>query len=172
MEKLIFCNGAVLHKMQCVRGFGDWIDSILEFSQALHRMKLDVSSFSCLTALVIITGSYSTSYTANFIRGEHQVQTHFFFFFWVRVTFMEQLSLLKTIQGSYTTHDWHNRCMTKCSATSCIVQRCNMSQQTKHNHNAGLHLASRECSNVAAFTAGVHFSTVVSHLCVCACVYI
>ncbi|XP_074501321.1 nuclear receptor subfamily 4immunitygroup A member 1 [Sebastes fasciatus] len=55
MDKLIFCNGAVLHKTQCVRGFGDWIDSILEFSQSLHRMKLDVSSFSCLTALVIIT---------------------------------------------------------------------------------------------------------------------
>ncbi|XP_053173240.1 nuclear receptor subfamily 4 group A member 1 [Scomber japonicus] len=55
MDKLIFCNGAVLHKMQCVRSFGDWIDSILEFSQSLHRMKLDVSSFSCLTALVIIT---------------------------------------------------------------------------------------------------------------------
>ncbi|KAM9750986.1 nuclear receptor subfamily 4immunitygroup A member 1 [Menidia menidia] len=54
-EKLIFCNGAVLHKTQCVRGFGDWIDSILEFSQSLHCMKLDVSSFSCLTALVIIT---------------------------------------------------------------------------------------------------------------------
>ncbi|CAJ1084584.1 nuclear receptor subfamily 4 group A member 1 [Xyrichtys novacula] len=54
-EKLIFCNGAVLHKTQCVRGFGDWIDSILDFSQSLHRMKLDVSSFSCLTALVIIT---------------------------------------------------------------------------------------------------------------------
>ncbi|KAK2851801.1 hypothetical protein Q5P01_008077 [Channa striata] len=55
MEKLIFCNGAVLHKTQCVRGFGDWINSILELSQSLHRMKLDVSSFSCLTALVIIT---------------------------------------------------------------------------------------------------------------------
>ncbi|XP_078111801.1 nuclear receptor subfamily 4immunitygroup A member 1 [Sander vitreus] len=54
MDKLIFCNGAVLHKAQCVRGFGDWIDSILEFSQSLHRMRLDVSSFSCLTALVII----------------------------------------------------------------------------------------------------------------------
>ncbi|XP_074537736.1 nuclear receptor subfamily 4immunitygroup A member 1 [Halichoeres trimaculatus] len=53
-DKLIFCNGAVLHKTQCVRGFGDWIDSILEFSQSLHRMKLDVSSFSCLAALVII----------------------------------------------------------------------------------------------------------------------
>ncbi|XP_056128953.1 nuclear receptor subfamily 4 group A member 1 isoform X2 [Lampris incognitus] len=54
-DKLIFCNGAVLHKMQCVRGFGDWIDSIMEFSQSLHRMKLDVSSFSCLTTLVMIT---------------------------------------------------------------------------------------------------------------------
>ncbi|KAF7669048.1 hypothetical protein LDENG_00254580 [Lucifuga dentata] len=54
-DKLIFCNGVVLHKLQCVRGFGDWIDSILDFSQSLHRMKLDVSSFSCLTALVIIT---------------------------------------------------------------------------------------------------------------------
>lgn len=56
MEKLIFCNGTVLHRIQCVRSFGDWIDSILEFSQALHRMRLDVSSFSCLTALVMITG--------------------------------------------------------------------------------------------------------------------
>lgn len=56
MDKLIFCNGTVLHRIQCVRSFGDWIDSILEFSQALHRMRLDVSSFSCLTALVIITG--------------------------------------------------------------------------------------------------------------------
>uniref|UniRef100_A0A3P9M4P0 Nuclear receptor subfamily 4, group A, member 1 n=1 Tax=Oryzias latipes TaxID=8090 RepID=A0A3P9M4P0_ORYLA len=55
MEKLIFCNGAVLHKTQCVRGFGEWIDSILEFSQSLHRMKLDVSSFSCLAALILIT---------------------------------------------------------------------------------------------------------------------
>ncbi|XP_019720789.1 probable nuclear hormone receptor HR38 [Hippocampus comes] len=54
-NKLVFCNGKVLHKTQCVRGFGDWIDSILEFSRGLHRMKLDISSFSCLTALVIIT---------------------------------------------------------------------------------------------------------------------
>uniref|UniRef100_A0A3B4BH24 Uncharacterized protein n=1 Tax=Periophthalmus magnuspinnatus TaxID=409849 RepID=A0A3B4BH24_9GOBI len=53
--KLVFCSGLVLHKTQCVTAFGDWIDSILEFSQSLHRMKLDVSSFSCLAALVIIT---------------------------------------------------------------------------------------------------------------------
>ncbi|KAM3877551.1 putative nuclear hormone receptor HR38 [Diretmus argenteus] len=53
-NKLIFCNGVVLHRMQCVRSFGDWIDSIMDFSQSLHRMNLDVSSFSCLAALVII----------------------------------------------------------------------------------------------------------------------
>uniref|UniRef100_A0A1A8I1T7 Nuclear receptor subfamily 4, group A, member 1 n=1 Tax=Nothobranchius kuhntae TaxID=321403 RepID=A0A1A8I1T7_NOTKU len=56
MKKLIFCDGTVLHKSQCVRGFGEWIDSILEFSQSLHRMKLSDYSFACLTALVMITG--------------------------------------------------------------------------------------------------------------------
>lgn len=54
-DKLIFCNGVVLHRMQCVRGFGEWIDSIMEFSQNLHRLNLDVASFSCLATLVIIT---------------------------------------------------------------------------------------------------------------------
>lgn len=54
-EELVFCNGRVLHKAQCVAGFGEWIDSILGFSQSLHRMNLDVSSFSCLTTLVIIS---------------------------------------------------------------------------------------------------------------------
>ncbi|XP_028855173.1 probable nuclear hormone receptor HR38 isoform X2 [Denticeps clupeoides] len=54
-DKLIFCNGVVLHRQQCVRGFGDWIHSIMDFSQSLHRMNLDVSSFACLAALVIIT---------------------------------------------------------------------------------------------------------------------
>ncbi|XP_049894646.1 probable nuclear hormone receptor HR38 [Epinephelus moara] len=54
-NKLIFCNGVVLHRLQCVRSFGDWIDSIMDFSQSLHRMNLDVSLFACLAALVIIT---------------------------------------------------------------------------------------------------------------------
>ncbi|KAM8976747.1 nuclear receptor subfamily 4immunitygroup A member 1 [Pelodytes ibericus] len=53
--KLIFCNGVVLHRMQCVRGFGEWIDSIIEFSHNLQRMNIDVPSFSCLSALVLIT---------------------------------------------------------------------------------------------------------------------
>lgn len=55
-NKLIFCNGMVLHRLQCVRSFGDWIDSIMDFSQSLHRMNLDISLFACLAALVIITG--------------------------------------------------------------------------------------------------------------------
>lgn len=55
-NKLIFCNGLVLHRVQCVRSFGDWIDSIMDFSKSLHRMNLDISLFACLAALVIITG--------------------------------------------------------------------------------------------------------------------
>lgn len=111
MDKLIFCNGAVLHKKQCVRGFGDWIDSILEFSQALHRMKLDVSSFSCLTALVIITGkSFSYPLTpfhpSNFRCIDIRPR--------VGVSFLVQrgvcctrnvVSLVWTVQDSYTTQE-------------------------------------------------------------------
>lgn len=55
-NKLIFCNGVVLHRLQCIHSFGDWIDSIMDFSQNLHRMNLDISLFACLAALVIITG--------------------------------------------------------------------------------------------------------------------
>ncbi|XP_026114838.1 nuclear receptor subfamily 4 group A member 2 [Carassius auratus] len=54
-EKLMFCNGVVLHKLQCVRGFGEWIDSIVEFSSNLQNMSIDVSAFSCIAALTIVT---------------------------------------------------------------------------------------------------------------------
>ncbi|KAI7807694.1 nuclear receptor subfamily 4 group A member 2b [Triplophysa rosa] len=54
-DKFIFCNGVVLHKMQCVRGFGEWIDSIFEFSSNLQSMNIDVSAFSCIAALTIVT---------------------------------------------------------------------------------------------------------------------
>ncbi|XP_033870654.1 nuclear receptor subfamily 4 group A member 2-like isoform X1 [Acipenser ruthenus] len=53
--KLIFCNGAVLHRLQCVRGFGEWIDSIAEFSSNLQSMNIDISSFSCIAALAMVT---------------------------------------------------------------------------------------------------------------------
>ncbi|XP_016093730.1 nuclear receptor subfamily 4 group A member 2 isoform X2 [Sinocyclocheilus grahami] len=54
-DKLMFCNGVVLHKLQCVRGFGEWIDSIVEFSSNLQNMSIDVSAFSCIAALTIVT---------------------------------------------------------------------------------------------------------------------
>ncbi|KAK3519366.1 hypothetical protein QTP70_026868 [Hemibagrus guttatus] len=54
-DKLIFCNGVVLHRLQCARGFGEWIDSIMEFSQSLQRLQLDLASFCCLATLAIIT---------------------------------------------------------------------------------------------------------------------
>ncbi|MEQ2201006.1 Nuclear receptor subfamily 4 group A member 1, partial [Xenoophorus captivus] len=54
-SNLIFCNGLVLHRQQCTNSFGSWIDSIMDFSQSLHRMNLDVSLFACLSAFVIIT---------------------------------------------------------------------------------------------------------------------
>lgn len=57
--KLIFCSGLVLHRLQCARGFGDWIDSILAFSRSLHGLVVDVPAFACLSALVLITGEQS-----------------------------------------------------------------------------------------------------------------
>lgn len=54
-NELIFCDGVVLHRLQCARSFGDWIDSIMDFSHSLRRLNLDVYLFSCLAALVIIT---------------------------------------------------------------------------------------------------------------------
>ncbi|XP_038137998.1 nuclear receptor subfamily 4 group A member 2-like [Cyprinodon tularosa] len=53
--KLIFCDGSVWHRLQCLQGFGEWIDSILEFSANLQRMNLDVSTFSCICTLALLT---------------------------------------------------------------------------------------------------------------------
>lgn len=54
--KLVFCDGSVWHRLQCLRGFGEWIDSIVEFSANLQRMNLDVSTFSCVCTLALVTG--------------------------------------------------------------------------------------------------------------------
>ncbi|KAM9328761.1 nuclear receptor subfamily 4 group A member 2-like [Pholidichthys leucotaenia] len=53
--KLIFCDGSVWHRLQCLRGFGEWIDSIVEFSANLQRMNLDASTFSCICTLALVT---------------------------------------------------------------------------------------------------------------------
>lgn len=54
--KMTFCNGLVLHKYQCQRSFGDWLNGILEFSKSLHSMEIDISAFACLCALTLVTG--------------------------------------------------------------------------------------------------------------------
>lgn len=55
-DKLVFCNGLVLHRFQCLRGFGEWLDSIRDFSTHLQSLNLDGSAFACLAALVLLTG--------------------------------------------------------------------------------------------------------------------
>lgn len=64
-SSLIFCNGMVLHKGQCEKSFGDWLPAIFEFSKNLHEMQIDISAFSCLCALILITGIYSHSSLFN-----------------------------------------------------------------------------------------------------------
>ncbi|KAK7885941.1 hypothetical protein WMY93_025562 [Mugilogobius chulae] len=53
-DKLVFCNGLVLHRFQCLRGFGEWLDSIRDFSSRLQSLNLDTSAFACLAALVLL----------------------------------------------------------------------------------------------------------------------
>ncbi|KAH8400449.1 hypothetical protein KR222_000010, partial [Zaprionus bogoriensis] len=53
--KMIFCNGTVLHRSQCQRSFGDWLNGIMEFSRSLHNLEIDISAFACLCALTLIT---------------------------------------------------------------------------------------------------------------------
>lgn len=57
--KMIFCNGTVLHRSQCQRSFGDWLNGIMEFSRSLHNLEIDISAFACLCALTLITGERS-----------------------------------------------------------------------------------------------------------------
>lgn len=62
--KMTFCNGTVLHKTQCQRSFGDWLNAILDFSKSLHSLEIDISAFACLCALTLVTGSLTIN---NFI---------------------------------------------------------------------------------------------------------
>lgn len=57
--KMVFCNGTVLHKQQCQRSFGDWLNAILEFSKSLHAMEIDISAFACLCALTLCSGKFN-----------------------------------------------------------------------------------------------------------------
>uniref|UniRef100_A0A8D0TNX4 Nuclear receptor subfamily 4 group A member 3 n=1 Tax=Sus scrofa TaxID=9823 RepID=A0A8D0TNX4_PIG len=54
-DKFVFCNGLVLHRLQCLRGFGEWLDSIKDFSLRLQSLNLDIQALACLSALSMIT---------------------------------------------------------------------------------------------------------------------
>lgn len=68
-DKLVFCNGLVLHRFQCLRGFGEWLDSIRDFSTHLQSLNLDPSAFACLAALVLLTGEDAAVLTVNIGAG-------------------------------------------------------------------------------------------------------
>nr|XP_039268852.1 probable nuclear hormone receptor HR38 [Styela clava]XP_039268858.1 probable nuclear hormone receptor HR38 [Styela clava] len=53
--KLIFSNGVALHRDQLYRSFGEWIDLIMDFTCSLNDLNVDISSFSCLLALILFT---------------------------------------------------------------------------------------------------------------------
>jgi nuclear receptor subfamily 4 group A protein 2 len=54
-DRIIFCNGQVFHRLQCLRSFGEWVNSIVDFGLSLHRMTLDLSSLACMAALSMVT---------------------------------------------------------------------------------------------------------------------
>lgn len=61
-DKFVFCNGLVLHRLQCLRGFGEWLDSIKDFSLRLQSLNLDIQALACLSALSMITGKPYLAY--------------------------------------------------------------------------------------------------------------
>ncbi|KAB1279747.1 Nuclear receptor subfamily 4 group A member 3 [Camelus dromedarius] len=62
-DKFVFCNGLVLHRLQCLRGFGEWLDSIKDFSLSLQSLNLDIQALACLSALSMITGKHHPAVT-------------------------------------------------------------------------------------------------------------
>lgn len=56
-ERMVFCNGIVLHRSQVELIFGSkWFNSIKRLSQHLADMDLDISALACLCALSLING--------------------------------------------------------------------------------------------------------------------
>lgn len=64
-DKFVFCNGLVLHRLQCLRGFGEWLDSIKDFSLSLQSLNLDIQALACLSALSMITGKRHPAVTQS-----------------------------------------------------------------------------------------------------------
>lgn len=73
-ELVTFCNGNVFHKEQCEQAFGDWLADIHGLGRVLTTLKVDLSSFACLSALVLITGKL---YILTFYFSYYVVITYF-----------------------------------------------------------------------------------------------
>lgn len=54
-DKIVFDNGLVLHRRQCLQMFGEWINSIVDFGVSMQRMTIDISSVACMAALSMVT---------------------------------------------------------------------------------------------------------------------
>ncbi|XP_069814669.1 nuclear receptor subfamily 4 group A member 3 [Dendropsophus ebraccatus] len=54
-DEFVFCNGVVLHRHQCLRGFGEWLDAIRNFALHLQSLNLDISTLACLSAVCLIS---------------------------------------------------------------------------------------------------------------------
>lgn len=65
-DNVIFENGTVLHRKQCEEIFGEWINSIADFSTSLYRMSLDISALACMEALTLITCKLHFELTTQF----------------------------------------------------------------------------------------------------------
>ncbi|KAM4027919.1 nuclear receptor subfamily 4 group A member 3 isoform 2-T4 [Anomaloglossus baeobatrachus] len=54
-NEFVFCNGLVLHRLQCLRGFGEWLEAIITFASHLQSLNLDTSTLACLSAICLIS---------------------------------------------------------------------------------------------------------------------
>ncbi|XP_044150200.1 nuclear receptor subfamily 4 group A member 3 [Bufo gargarizans] len=54
-DEFVFCNGLVLHRIQCLRGFGEWLEAIRNFALHLQSLNLDISTLACLSAICLIS---------------------------------------------------------------------------------------------------------------------
>ena len=62
---LVFDTGVVLDGAQCRRSFGAWHGAIVDFTQSLHSMNVDLHAFACLAALTLITGNCTSSSSSS-----------------------------------------------------------------------------------------------------------
>ncbi|XP_075684633.1 nuclear receptor subfamily 4 group A member 3 isoform X2 [Rhinoderma darwinii] len=55
-DEFVFCNGLVLHRLQCLRGFGEWLEAIRNFALRLQSLNLDISTLASLSTICLISG--------------------------------------------------------------------------------------------------------------------